>query len=225
MVSERKKILEARIPKGQVQDVYRKLASSYDLWAGLAESRARARCLELAKIRDGESVLEVAVGTGIAFAEILKLNPAGRNEGIDITEAMLRRAQEKAARLGVANYRLQLGDAYALSYPDNTFDVVINNYMFDLLPENDFPLVLDEFKRVLRPGGRLVMVNMTIGQHWFNSIWEAVYRASPALFGGCRGVYLLPYLESAGLVETSREFVSQMTFPSEVVCGIKPGNL
>ncbi len=178
--------------------------------------------MELASIRDGESVLEVAVGTGLAFVEIIGSNPMGLNEGIDITEEMLSRAKQKAKNLAIKNYRLKIGDAYNLDYEDNSFDLVVNNYMFDLLPEHDFPVVLTEFKRVLRPGGRLAMVNMTKPERWYNSIWEAVYRINPAWLGGCRGVMLKPYLESIGLVGVRREFISQMTFPSEVVCGFKP---
>jgi ubiquinone/menaquinone biosynthesis C-methylase UbiE len=68
--------------------------------AYLTESKARDRCLEIAAIQDGESVLEVAVGTGLAFERILKANPSGRNEGIDLTEAMLNRAEKRAASAG-----------------------------------------------------------------------------------------------------------------------------
>ena len=50
---------------------------------------------------------------------------------------------------------------------------------------------------------------------------ETLYWINPAVFGGCRGVYLPPYLESVGFKETEREFISQINFPSEVVCGIK----
>ncbi len=217
-------ILDARVDKSNVTEVYQGIAPIYDLWGRLTESRARDRCLELASIQDGESILEVAVGTGLAFTKILTLNPNGRKEGIDLTEEMLIRAKSKAQQSGIGNYNLVLGDAYNLEYPDNTFDTLINNYMFDLLPESDFPQVLDEFKRVLRPGGRLVMVNMTKGEHWYNSIWETIYRMNPAWLGGCRGVLLMPYLESAGFKNVKREFISQITWPSEVVLGVKPEN-
>jgi len=213
-------MLDAQIEKGQVPCIYRRIAPSYDLWAWLTESRARDRCLELAAIQDGEDVLEVAVGTGLAFERILAANPSGRNEGIDLTEAMLVRADRKAAKSGSTNYRLRVGDAYDLDFPDDSFDVLINNYMFDLLPQQDFLAVLDEFKRVLRPGGRLAMVNMTSGERWYNGIWERIYRANPALLGGCRGVSLLPQLEACGFGKTRREYTSQMTFPSEIVCGV-----
>lgn len=222
MASEKKEFLDAKIGKSKVAGVYRKIAPIYDIWARLTESKARDQCLELAAIRDGESVLEVAVGTGLAFEQILKLNPHGRNEGIDLTEEMLKHAIEKADRAGVKNYNLNTGDAYSMDYPDENFDVVINNYMFDLLPEEDFPVVLGEFKRVLCPGGRLTMVNMTKGEHWYNSMWEVIYRINPSWLGGCRGIYLLPYLELLGFEETKREFISQITFPSEVIYGVKP---
>lgn len=210
-------MLDAKVKKDEVANVYRRIAPTYDLWGRLTESKARDRCLQLATIRDGEDVLEVAVGTGLAFEKILTLNPSGRNEGIDLTEAMLERAKEKASRSGHSNYRLGVGDAYALDFPDSSFDVLVNNYMFDLLPERDFPRVLAEFQRVLRPGGRLAMVNMTKGERWYNGIWERIYRINPALLGGCRGVSLMEYLEESGFTALRRQYVSQMTFPSEVV--------
>jgi ubiquinone/menaquinone biosynthesis C-methylase UbiE len=94
--------------------------------------------------------------------------------------------------------------------------------MFDLLPENDFPAVLGEFRRVLRPGGRLAMVNMAMADRWYNALWERIYRLNPALLGGCRGVALLPFLERGGFVHVRREYVSQFTFPSEIVTAVAP---
>jgi ubiquinone/menaquinone biosynthesis C-methylase UbiE len=213
--------LPARIKQADVPNVYRATAPVYDLWGQLTETKARQRCLELAQIHDGEAVLEVAVGTGLTFAEILKQNPSGRNEGIDLTPAMLERAERKASQTGARNYQLRVGDAYQLEFADNTFDLVINNFMFDLLPEKDFPVVLAEFKRVLRPGGRLVLVNMAKGEHWYNGLWENIYRVNPAWLGGCRGVALLNDVRALGFQNTQRESLSQMTFPAEIVSGIK----
>jgi len=211
---------DAQIEKSRVTDIYRRIAPSYDLWAWLTESKARDRCLELAAIQNGEQVLEVAVGTGLAFEKILQTNPSGRNEGIDLTQAMLSRAAKKAAKSETSNYRLRVGDAYDLDFPDESFDVLVNNYMFDLLPQQDFLTVLSEFRRVLRPGGRLAMVNMTKGERWYNGIWDRIYRINPALLGGCRGVLLLPELEAGGFTQIRREYISQFTFPSEIVCAM-----
>lgn len=211
---------DARLEKSEVPDTYRKVAPVYDLWAWLTESKARDRCLELAAIQDGESVLEVAVGTGLAFEKILRATPSGKVEGVDLTHEMLNRARRRAAATGLSNFRLSIGDAYDLDFADNSFDVLINNYMFDLLPERDFSVVLAEFSRVLRPRGRLVMVNMTVGQRWYNAVWTRIYNLNPALLGGCRGVSLLSHLESTGFREPKREYLSQFTFPSEVITGL-----
>lgn len=222
MGTERVKILDAFVKKADIPKVYRSIAPIYDLWSMLTESNARNRCLELADIRDGQKILEVATGTGSAFAEILKRNPHGSNIGIDLTTEMLSRAKSKAEKLGIRNCSLEVGDAYALPYPNETFDLVLNNYMFDLLPEQDFSTILEGFFRVLKPGGKLVMANMTKAECWCSSFAELIYRVKPSLMGGCRGVYLLPYLEYAGFKGMQREYISQMTFPTEVLCGLKP---
>jgi len=214
-------ILSARLDKTQVVEVYEKVAPIYDLWAHLTERRARERCLELAAVRDGESVLEVAVGTGTTFQRLLTANPSGRTEGIDLTAGMLRRAETKARQTGVGGYRLAIGDAYRLEFADETFDLVVNSYMFDLLPEADFASVLGEMTRVLRPGGRLCLVNMTKGERWTQRLAETVYRVRPQWLGGCRGVRMEPHVRAAGLVVTHRELVAQLTFPSEVILARK----
>jgi len=221
MATNKMKIMDALVNKEDIPKIYRSIAPVYDLWGMLTETKARKRCLDLAQINNGENILEVAVGTGSAFVEILKKNQNGQNNGIDLTSEMLGRAKKKAEKLGLKNYSLSVGDAYNLTYDNDSFDLVFNNYMFDLIPEKDFSRLLSEFKRVLRPGGRLLMANMTKSMHWYNSIWEVVYSLSPSLLGGCRGVYLLPYIESAGFINIQREYISQMTFPTEIICGIK----
>ena len=211
---------DVHIKKSRVAEIYRKVAPSYDLFARLTETRAHNLCLELAAIQDGEAVLEVPVGTGLAFEKILSANPSGRNEGIDLTEAMLIRAERRATKSGSDNYRLRVGDAYDLDFPDNDFDVLVTNYLFNLLPQQDFGAVLNEFKRVLRPGGRLVMINMTKGEHWCNDGWDWLYRIKPAWIGACRGVLNLPHVQTSGFTQINREYVSQLTFPSEVVYAV-----
>lgn len=213
--------MDAKLSKDQVRETYRRFALTYDMWGSPMESRARRRCLEVAAIKDGESVLEVAVGTGLLFEKILHMNPNGRNEGIDLTEEMLKRARTRALKSGLSNYVLRTGDAYHLEYPDDSFDVVLNNYMFDLIPEHDFAVILGEFNRVLHTGGRIILVNMTRGSNWFNALWEWLYRLRPSLLGGCRGVELKPYLDKAGFEKVQREYISQFSFPSEVVYGVK----
>lgn len=217
-------MLPARLSQQAVPRTYTWIAPTHDLLAVLVEARARRLGLAWAGVADGEHVLEVAVGTGLSFRPLLRANPHGWTEGVDLTPAMLRRARRRAARVPTDRYRLRLGDAYDLPFEDDTFDVVLNSYMFDLLPEPDFERVLREFYRVLRPGGRLVLVNMTDGDRPYHRLWEWIYRLHPALLGGCRGVRAAPYLPRTGFVRVRRRFVSQWTFPSEVVYGEKPAD-
>jgi len=92
----------------------------------------------------------------------------------------------------IPTHQARLGDAYALPYPDNTFNAVLHSYMFDMLPVADFPTVLREFRRVLKPGGRCVCINMTVPTHWSEQLWDTIYTLFPLLLGRCRGITLAP---------------------------------
>jgi len=208
--------IPARLPPEEVASVYRRVAPIYDVWARLTEHRARARCLALAGVRDGESVLEVAVGTGLLFEQLVRANPHGRTEGIDLTDRMLARAHGKVRDLP-GEHHLAIGDARRLELADASFDLLVNNYMFDLLPEEVFAPVLGEFRRVLRPTGRLVLVNMALSDALPSRIWESLYRVDARIMGGCRGVSLARAVADAGFVVEREERVSQLGFPSEIL--------
>ncbi len=215
------KKLDARIPQNEIGHVYDKLAGIYDVWAMLTESRARKRAIELAKIENGINVLEVAVGTGLAFHEIVKRNANGKNTGIDISQGMLKKAEKRLKDLSEANYTLSIGSAFNLPIEDGSADVLMNNYMFDLMSEEDMDRALVEFKRVLKEGGRLVLINMTQGERLGSSIYSHIYNISPKAMGGCRGVTLSDRLIKHGFIIVTREYYQQMLFPSEVILAYK----
>jgi len=218
----RRPSIPAKLRPEEVTSTYRRVAPVYDIWARLTEHRARARCLELANVRDGESVLEVAVGTGLLFEQLVLANPSGRTEGIDLTDGMLARARRRVTRLPGAHH-LAIGDARHLDFEDGSFDLLVNNYMFDLLPDEAFAPVLGEFKRVLRSGGRLVLVNMAISDALPSRIWEALYRIDARLLGGCRGVSLARTASEVGFIVEHEERLSQLGFPSEILLARKSG--
>jgi ubiquinone/menaquinone biosynthesis C-methylase UbiE len=201
--------------------VYDRIAPIYDVWDKLTESHARNRAIELAEIKDGQNILEVAVGTGLAFYEIVKRNPNGINTGIDVSQGMLGKAKNRLSRLSKANYSLNIGTAFNLDVERESIDALVNNYMFDLIPFEDMDKILIEFRRVLKKGGKLILVNMTEGERFGSKLYDFIYNISPKLMGGCRGVNLTERLQIHDFNVEVREYVQQMLFPSEVILACK----
>jgi len=213
--------LEAVIPQSEIGPLYDKISHFYDLWAKWTESRAAKRAVELADIQDGQHILEVAAGTGLVFQEIVRRNPNGRNTGVDLSEGMLAKARRRLSKTGHANYSLTRGTATALELEDSSVDLLVNNYMFDLISFQEMDTVLTEFHRVLKPGGKLVLVNMTTGRTVGSRVYDRFYSRFPRLFGGCRGVQLTEILERNRFRVHTREYIQQCLFPSEVILAEK----
>jgi ubiquinone/menaquinone biosynthesis C-methylase UbiE len=185
------------------------------------------QAIEAAQVTPGERVLEVAVGPGRAAAELARLVGGDTTlAGVDLSTGMLELAQKHLRSKGIGNVELRQGDARRLPYPDAGFDLLYNAYMLDLIALADMPAVLGEFHRVLAPGGRLVLLNMSKPTDE-TTRRERIYAAAPAslalnLGGGCRPVLMEGPVRAAGFVDVSRTFVGG-GFPSEIVVGRKPG--
>jgi demethylmenaquinone methyltransferase/2-methoxy-6-polyprenyl-1,4-benzoquinol methylase len=201
-----------------VPAIYTRLAPVYEVWARLTESKARRRVVELAAIRPGEDVLEVASGTGVQLARLAQGNDGGRTVGVEPANGMLAQARRHLERTGLSG-RVELvqGSALNLPFADESFDLLVNGYMLDLLPREEIPRALREFKRVLRPGGRLVLSNMTKGERGRERIWDWLYAHGIVLTANCRGVLAEPVLRDLGFADIQREYLAQTTFPTEVV--------
>jgi ubiquinone/menaquinone biosynthesis C-methylase UbiE len=220
--SWRRQVLEVKRPPGEVPAIYSRLAPVYEVWARLTESRARRRVMELAAIRPGEDVLEVASGTGAQLVRLASANAGGRTVGLEPSEGMRSQARRRIDEAGVAD-RVELIDASALDLPfaDESFDLLVNGYMLDLLPRDDIPRALSEFKRVLRPSGRVVLSNMTKGEKPWERVWDWLYARGVVLTANCRGVLAAPVLHELGFAEIRREYLAQMAFPTEIVTATK----
>jgi ubiquinone/menaquinone biosynthesis C-methylase UbiE len=90
------------------------------------------------------------------------VGPQGAVTGIDMTPEMLAKARESAAEMELDNVELAEGEAEALPFADESFDVVVSNGVIDLIPDKD--AVFSELARVLRPGGRIQIADVTIQQ-------------------------------------------------------------
>lgn len=207
-----------RLNKEKVAAKYNVLCHVYDIFGLLMESKARRRAIEIANIRNGENVLEVAVGTGLNFIQILKRNPHGWNEGLDISPKMVKKARKRAEKTGLTNHNIRLGDSRNLPYADGIFDLIINEYMFDIFPVSEYDHVLEEFRRILKPSGRLVLVNTTKGERLRDSLFNYLFHIYPAEFSRCRGVVMNSHLERFHFQDIKREYIANYAFPSEIVC-------
>jgi phosphatidylethanolamine/phosphatidyl-N-methylethanolamine N-methyltransferase len=142
------------LDRGRVEKAYARWAPVYDIVFGKVFDHGRQESIRAAE-RVGGRILEVGVGTGISLPDYARTN---RLVGIDISAPMLRKAQERVFGLGLSNVEaLAVMDAKHLAFPDNFFDVVVAQYVITAVPEPE--ATLDEFARVLKPGGEIILVN------------------------------------------------------------------
>jgi len=200
-----------------VGKLYDRTAWFDDVWASLTGTKAQDRAIEVANIQDETTILDVAVGTGRLFNRIVERNPNGRNFGIDISKGMLAKAKSRLSKQPNSNYSLDIGSAFDITMENHSIDILFNNYMFDLISFDQMDVIIDEFSRVLKPDGKLVMVNMTKPEQLSAGLYERIYRISPPLMGGCRGVQLSNLLTEHDFIIKNRDYVQQMLFPSEVI--------
>ncbi len=140
-------------------------AGLYDLTLWLM-TRGRERAfredlLDLVAPRPGEAVLDVGCGTGsLAIAAKRDVGPTGTVHGVDASPQMLARAAKKARRAGLG-VEFTSAPAQALPFPDARFDVVLSTIMLHHLPRPGRAACLREIRRVLKPGGRVLVVEFT----------------------------------------------------------------
>jgi demethylmenaquinone methyltransferase / 2-methoxy-6-polyprenyl-1,4-benzoquinol methylase len=159
-----------------VNRMFDRIAGVYDrmnrtMTAGL-DRRWRERAADRAEVRPGDRALDVCCGTGDLALELAsRVGPSGSVVGCDFSEPMLDLARDKAA--GAPQARFEWADALSLPYEDGTFDAVTVG--FGVRNFADLERGLGELARVLRPGGRLVILEITQPQRaplrWFYSLW------------------------------------------------------
>jgi demethylmenaquinone methyltransferase / 2-methoxy-6-polyprenyl-1,4-benzoquinol methylase len=161
------------LEQGQVRAMFDRIAGVYDLMnsvmtAGL-HHRWRERAADLARVEPGDRALDVATGTGdLAIALDRRVAPGGGVVGCDFSERMLELARHKSPRV-----RFEAADALALPYPDDAFAAAAVG--FGARNFADLDRGVREMARVVRPGGRVVVLEITTPQRpplsWFFRLW------------------------------------------------------
>ncbi len=204
-----------RFSRNQARRFYDFFGERYD-WFSAYEARAKNEALEGLGLENGQRVLNVGLGTGKEHQIIQsRIGPEGVAFGLDISSCMLRVAYR---RTGAS---LCQADGGWLPFAEKSFERLYCAYVLDLVALADLAGWLGEFRRVLRPGGRMALVSLTEGvdrsSRAFVAVWKAAYAISPITCGGCRPLELSRLVEQADFARIERQVVVQLGIPSEVI--------
>ena len=210
----------------RLQEIYDRTAAFYDEVVAEHQAKAKEQALELLARHPGERFLEVGCGTGWAFRRVLSRSGPTGALGIDAAPGMLAVAGRRLLEEHEGGYPpLALADARALPFAAAAFDCLLTTYTLEVLPLQDITAVLQECLRVLRPGGRLVAVNLTEGEGEDAAVteeWKRGYAADPEYFSGSRPLLLSGLIERAGFRDVRRQYSGHgRGWPSEIISAFR----
>ncbi|HEV8436704.1 MAG TPA: methyltransferase domain-containing protein [Methylomirabilota bacterium] len=186
--------MDAALEKRQVKRAYKLYAPAYDFVFDWIFHPGREAAIQLLNVQRGDHILEVGIGTGLN----LPLYPTHcRITGIDLSEEMLEKADEKLVELGLVNVTLRAMDATVMDFGDDEFDSAVATYTISAVPD---PVgVLGEMRRVVKPGGNLVLLNHFRSQRPVVGRLEDLVAPVCTRLGWKSNLPLEPLLEQVGL--------------------------
>jgi ubiquinone/menaquinone biosynthesis C-methylase UbiE len=224
-VSTNRPISRVTRSKADAKAAYNRLSRWYDLLSGGSEGRFLQLGLSKLDIKEGEQVLEIGFGTGEGLLALASsVGPTGRVYGIDLSEGMLERAQAKLDRSGLqSRVVLECGDATGLPYKPGSIDAVFMSFTLELFDTPEIPLVLEQCRRVIREGGRLCVVSMSVPPEprFAVRIYEWAHKQFPASVD-CRPIFTRSAIEAAGFQVLEVSGGAMYGLPVEVVLAEKP---
>jgi len=187
--------VDVALEKRQVQRAYELYAPVYDLvfdWVFAPGRRAAIQHLEL---KPNDSVLEVGIGTGL---NLPLYPPTCRLTGIDLSQEMLDKAVERVQTLAMPNVTLKSMDATSMDFGDGEFDSALATYTISAVP--DPVAVLREMRRVVKPGGHLVLLNHFRSERRVAARFEDLVAPVCTRLGWKSNLKMTPLLKAVGLV-------------------------
>lgn len=204
---------------------YNRLSRWYDVFSGSTEKKYRDQGLEKLSAGPGEKILEIGFGTGhclISLAE--SVGATGHIVGVDISDGMLSIARERLLKEGLGDrVELRLGDATLLDFiQDESLDGVFMSFTLELFDTPEIPRVLQECHRILKHGGRLVVVSMTKTDPpgMAVRIYEWFHEHVPD-YADCRPIFARMSMEQNGFAIQAADVSSMWGLPVEIVLGRK----
>ena len=188
-----------------IKRAYAILSPVYDFLFDKVFYPGRVAAIDLLEIKPGDRVLEVGVGTGLN----LPLYPRNCDvTGIDISEEMLRKAEERIRTHGMKNAKLMVMDGSKLEFPDNSFDRVIATYVISAVPDPVKTLL--EMRRVCKPSGHLVILNHFKSDNPVIGMFERLLAPVCTKIGFNTELKLMPLLERVALAPEQLHRVNLM---------------
>ncbi len=211
----------------QARAFYDRFGAKQD-WQRIYEDRALSDMIAHAAFETARFVLEFGCGTGRLAKTLLEhhLPQEALYLGIDVSSTMVSLARTQLAPFGQrAQVRLSEG-GMRLGVTSGVTDRFVATYVLDLLSDDDIVTLIQEAHRVLLPGGRLCLVNLTHGASFVSRLlekaWQTIYSIRPSLGGGCRPISSREFIGPEWELIHYRE-VRQLGLASQVVVAIRPG--
>jgi phosphatidylethanolamine/phosphatidyl-N-methylethanolamine N-methyltransferase len=195
--------VDAALEKRQVQRAYELYAPVYDFIFDWIFAPGRTAAVKQLAIQRNDSVLEVGIGTGLN----LPLYPWSCHlTGIDLMQEMLDKAVERVHNLAMPNVTLKVMDATSMDFGENEFDKALATYTISAVP--DPVAVLREMRRVVKPGGIIVILNHFRSQRRVTGWVEDMLAPLCTRLGWKSNLSLEPLLERVALVPESIDYVN-----------------
>jgi phosphatidylethanolamine/phosphatidyl-N-methylethanolamine N-methyltransferase len=182
------------LEKRQVERAYELYAPVYDFIFDWIFAPGRSAAIRQLELQANETVLEVGIGTGL---NLPLYPPSCRLTGIDLSQEMLDKAVERAQKLAMPNVVLKVMDATSMDFAENEFDKAVATYTISAVP--DPVAVLREMRRVVKPGGTLVILNHFRSERRLSGRLEDLVAPVCTRLGWKSNLEMRPLLEQVGL--------------------------
>jgi demethylmenaquinone methyltransferase/2-methoxy-6-polyprenyl-1,4-benzoquinol methylase len=217
-------ILPVPRSKEEAKRFYDRISRVYDYLTGAFERKYAEMAVERLSVEEGETVLEIGFGPGHCLKRLAEsVGKTGKAYGVDISSGMLEVTRRRLDKVQLMDrVELYCGDATSLPYGDNTFDAVFMSFTLELFDTPEIPRLLEEVKRVLKPGGRIGVISMSKekGESLLLRLYEWAHRKWPK-YVDCRPIYLEQSLRDSGYEIRKEEKIELFGLPGEIVIAVK----